>query len=59
MTDRGGFSAWRWPIVAVVLGVLVVYAFLAAVNRFVAAGERVAAAPADSDSIRPVKPMSS
>jgi hypothetical protein len=40
-------TAWRWPIVALLLGALLVYAFLATLNRFLAAGERVAAAPAE------------
>jgi hypothetical protein len=47
MSQPGGPSAWRWPIVAIVLGALVVFAFLSAVNRFVAAGESVARAPGE------------
>ena len=47
MERPGGFAAWRWPIAAIVLGALIVYAFLAALNRFVAAGEKVASIPAD------------
>ena len=47
MNRLGGIAAWRWPIVTAILGGLIVYAFLAAVDRFVAAGERVAGAPAE------------
>jgi hypothetical protein len=45
MSPSGGPSVWRWPVVAVALGALVVWAFLSAVDRFIAAGERVAEAP--------------
>jgi hypothetical protein len=47
MNRPNGLAAWRWPILAAVLGGLIVYAFLAAVDRFLEAGERVARAPAD------------
>ena len=45
MSRPGGFAEWRWPVVAIVLGALIVFAFLSAVDRFVAAGERVAEVP--------------
>lgn len=47
MTKLSGLAAWRWPIAAVICGALLVYAFLAAVNRFLEAGERVARAPGE------------
>ncbi|MGE0641900.1 MAG: hypothetical protein AB7G12_13875 [Thermoanaerobaculia bacterium] len=43
----GRWSGWRWPLVVVVLGAMTVGAFLATLDRFLDAGERIAGAPAD------------
>jgi hypothetical protein len=47
MNRPHGLAAWRWPLVAAILGGLIVYTFLAAVDRFLETGEKVARAPAD------------
>jgi hypothetical protein len=43
----GGLAAWKWPIVALVVAGLVTWAYFAALERFVAAGRALFAAPGD------------
>ena len=44
--NGNGLTAWRWPIAIVLVAALFVAAFLFTLNRFLAAGERVAGIPA-------------
>ena len=42
-----GWAAWRWPIVILLLAGLICFAFFRTLDRFLAAGERIARAPAE------------
>ena len=41
------WAPWRWPLVVLLLSILVVAAFLATLDRFLDAGERIARAPGE------------